>query len=79
MTQLTLDSLAGGRPKGEFNRALKRLARLHQRGEDIHEVTLKVRIRPAHKRGRKQVSYTVRTGIVGGRNEVAVSSGKASR
>lgn len=77
--QVTLKTLGGGRPAGEFNRALRRLSRLHQRDGQVHEVTLKAWIRPGGKPGKKQLKWAVRTGIASGRQELALSSGKAQK
>lgn len=73
---LTIDTLGGGRTKGELNRHLRRLSRLHQRPDDVHEISLKVWIRPASKRGGKIVRWDVRSNVSARRQEIGQSTGK---
>ena len=75
MTILTLDTLGKGRAKGEFNRQLRRLSRLHQRADEVHEISLKIWIRPGQKRG-KTIRWDVRSNISARRQEIGQIAGK---
>jgi len=76
MTILTLDTLGKGRAKGEFNRQLRRLSRLHQRADEVFELSLKIWLRPATKRGRKMMRWDVRSNISARRQEIGQIAGK---
>ena len=77
MNVLTVDTLAKGRAKGEFNRQLRRLSRLHQRADEVFELSLKIWIRPAAKRGRKTMRWDVRSNISARRQEIGQIAGKS--
>ena len=78
MSTVSATTLGGRRARGEFNRALRRLSRLHQSSDAVHEVTLKVFIRRSPNRGKKQIKWSVRTNIATGRKEISNSQGKAT-